>query len=39
MKPIEQVLAAFEFESTDKVPIHHIGFFKQCGIIYSWAGS
>jgi len=26
VKPIERVLAAFEFESTDKVPIHHIGF-------------
>ena len=26
MKPIERVLTAFEFESTDKVPIHHIGF-------------
>lgn len=29
MKPIERVLAAFEFESTDMVPIHHIGFSSE----------
>lgn len=27
--PRERVLAAFEFESTDKVPIHHLGFSSQ----------
>ena len=29
MTPKERVLATFEFESTDKVPIHHLGFSSQ----------